>query len=198
MIIPVNNVLPKRLEDDIEYIVTDVPYYYAPNTSYAPEDPFFEHYLELVKKSNIIENGQFTYSVLDEGNIVSPLYNLFYPILFSFADKANIIVNEITRIKVNLLLRDKTFTSKNYNFPHSDRGNSGADKAFIYYANDSDGDTVLFNEFDDYTHVPKNFTIADRVTPKKGTGVFLESNRFHASSNPAVSQHRYIINFNFK
>ena len=63
MIIPVNNVLPKRLEDDIEYIVTDVPYYYAPNTSYAPEDPFFEHYLELVKKSNIIENGQFTYSV---------------------------------------------------------------------------------------------------------------------------------------
>ena len=57
MIIPVNNVLPKRLEDDIEYVVTDVPYYYAPNTSYAPEDPFFEHYLELVKKSNIIENG---------------------------------------------------------------------------------------------------------------------------------------------
>ena len=196
MIIPVNNILPKRLEDDIENVVTEIPYYYGPNTSYAATDPFFDHYNKLIQNSNIVENGQFTHSVLDEGNIVSNLHGLLYPVLYSFAEKENIEVNAITRIKVNLLLRDKTFTKENYNFPHSDRGSG--EKIFIYYINDSDGDTVIFNEFDNFKFIPDQFTICDRISPKKGTGVFLESNRFHASSNPVNTQHRYIINFNFK
>ena len=197
MIITVDNVLPKLLENDLEKVVTEIPYYYSPNTSYADTDPFFDHYIELIKNSCIIENGQFTHAILDEGGYVgSNLYNLVYPILYSFAEKANIKVNTITRIKINLLLRDKTFTSDNYNFPHSDR--SAGEKIFIYYVNDSDGDTVIFNEYDNYTTIPTAFTIADRVTPKKGTGLFLECARFHASSNPVLSQHRYVVNFNFK
>jgi hypothetical protein len=196
MIRKVDNCLPKNLEDDIEKIVFEIPYYYNSNTSYAHDDPFFEHYNTLINNSCVIENGQFTHAILDEGHALSNLYNLLYPILYSFADKANIQVNTITRIKINLLLKDKTFTKENYNFPHSDRGSG--EKIFIYYINDSDGDTIIFNEYDDYVNLPDKFTIADRITPKKGTGVFLESSRFHASSNPSLMQHRYVINFNFK
>jgi hypothetical protein len=196
MIVKVNNCLPKKLENDIENIVGEIPYYYGPNTSYAVNDPFFDHYNKLSKHANVVENGQFTHSVLDEGTIVSNLHGLLYPVLYSFAEKENIEVNAITRIKINLLLKDKTFTKENYNFPHSDRGSG--EKIFIYYINDSDGDTIIFNEYDDYVNLPDKFTIADRITPKKGTGVFLESSRFHASSNPSLMQHRYVINFNFK
>jgi hypothetical protein len=196
MIATVGNILPKKLENDIEHVVTEIPYYYGSNTSYGKEDPFFDHYSKLTQNINIVENGQFVHSVLDEGVIVSNLHGLLYPVLYQFADKAGITVNAITRIKINLLLRDKTFKEFNYNFPHSDRGNG--EKVFIYYVNDSDGDTVMFNEYDDYKTIPDTFTIVDRITPKKGTGVFFEANRFHASCNPAISQHRYIINYNFK
>lgn len=195
MIIKINNFLPELLENDLEKVVTEIPYYYAPNTSYSEDDPFFDHYIELIKNSCTIENGQFTHAVLDEGQVVSNLHGLLYPVLYSAAEKAGIKINAITRIKINLLLRDKTFTMNNYNFPHSDRGHG--EKIFIYYLNDSDGDTIIFNEYDDYQTVPKKFTIAERITPKKGTGVFLECARFHASSNPAQTQHRYVINYNF-
>ena len=195
MLLKVKNCLPRLYEDDLEKAVTEVPYYYASNTSYSPDDPFLPHYNQLSLNPNVIENGQFTHAVLDEGNIVSHLYGFMCPILYIFADKANIKINKITRIKVNLLLRDKTFKTNNYNFPHSDRGSG--EKVFLYYLNDSDGDTFIFNEYDDFNTIPNNFTIRERVTPVKGTGVFFDCLRYHASSNPIQSQHRYVINFNF-
>jgi hypothetical protein len=195
MIIPVSNTLPIAYENDIEQAVKEIPYFYAPNTSYADNDPAFKHYTELTKNSNIVENGQFTHAVLDEGHIVSNLHGFVYPILYIFAEKAGITVNKISRIKINLILQDKTFKNINYNFPHSDRGTG--DKVFLYYINDSDGDTFLFNEYDDYETIPDTFTVKDRITPRKGTGVFFLSNRFHASSNPAIAKNRYVINFNF-
>ena len=195
MIIRVDRSLPLSYENDIENAVKEIPYFYAPNTSYAETDPFFEHYITLIKNSDVIENGQFTHAVLDEGNIVSNLHGFIYPILYIFAEKAGITINKITRIKINLILQDKTFKNINYNFPHSDRGTG--DKVFLYYINDSDGDTFLFDEYDDYKIIPNKFTVNDRITPRKGTGVFFEANRFHASSNPAIAQNRYVINFNF-
>lgn len=195
MIVKVDRCLPAKYEDDIERAVTEIPYYYAPNTSYADNDPFLEHYLQLSKNKNIIENGQFTHSILDEGHVVSNLHGFVYPILYIFAESAGIKVKAITRIKINLLLRDRTFTEENYNFPHSDRGSG--EKVFIYYINDADGDTVLFKEWDDMKTIPDKFNIEKRVTPKKGTGIFFDCMRYHASSNPVHSQHRYVINFNF-
>ena len=121
--------------------------------------------------------------------------NLLGANLYIFAEKAGITVNKISRIKINLILQDKTFKNINYNFPHSDRGTG--DKVFLYYINDSDGDTFLFNEYDDYETIPDTFTVKDRITPRKGTGVFFEANRFHASSNPTIAKNRYVINFNF-
>lgn len=195
MLIKVKNCLPAIYEDDIAKAVTEIPYYYASNTSYGEEDPFLPHYIKLSSNPNVIENGQFTHAVLDEGNIVSNLYGFICPILYMFADKANVKINKITRIKINLLLRDKTFGTNNYNFPHSDRGSG--EKVFLYYINDSDGDTFIFKEYDNFTTIPDNFTIVDRIKPVKGTGVFFDCLRYHASSNPSVSQHRYVINFNF-
>ena len=98
------------------------------------------------------------------------------------------------RVKANLLLQDPLAVEK-YHAPHVDLANEDA-FSMVYYVHDCDGDTIIFDKTVNKGHT--NLKEIARVTPKKGTGVFLESNRFHASSNPAVSQHRYIINFNFK
>jgi len=67
----------------------------------------------------------------------------------------------------------------------------------VYYCNDSDGDTFLFNEFFEQGTLPSRLTLAQRVTPRKNRAVIFESNRYHASSNPRKSSERIIINFVF-
>ena len=59
---------------------------------------------------------------------------------------------------------------------------------FLYYVNDSDGDTIFFN---------KNKKEIKRVKPKKGTGVLFKSNTLHAGSNPINSDKRMVINYIF-
>lgn len=194
MFIKVPNCLPEKYTADLEEVSFEMPMYYSVNTSYAPEDKNFNYWNQQLEQSNIIDNGQFTHAVFHKGEIFSKYYGLIYPLLYLYADKAGIAVKNIVRIKVNLLLRDRTFEYKNYNFPHSDRDGK---YVFLYYINDSDGDTVLFNEFDNMKTIPDKFTILERITPKRGNGIFFESMRFHASCNPSRSQHRYVINFNF-
>jgi hypothetical protein len=92
----------------------------------------------------------------------------------------------------------------------------------LYYVNDSDGDTVFFDQcLDDYLDRPdiaqalenidysnpgrgalevadsmidkSNFTIRKRVTPKKGRMVFFNGFRYHTSSRPSTG-YRVIIN----
>jgi hypothetical protein len=55
----------------------------------------------------------------------------------------------------------------------------------------------LFKEFDDLKTIPNNFNVQEKISPARGRGIFFEGKRFHASCNPSIFQHRYVINFNF-
>jgi len=194
MIAAVNNAIPVTYQSHIEKILYELQWMWHPNTSFSPADPQYENAVNVLKTDlNIIENGQFTHVVYANGEIQSQIHGFLVPVLYMFADKAGISVNNISRIRINLLLQDKTFKDYNYNFPHTD---PDSDKSFIYYVNDADGDTVFFNEFKS-DKFPKTFTINSRVTPKQGSGVFFNSTQYHASCNPTHTPARYIINFNF-
>lgn len=195
MIIKLDNFIPKKYQNDIENLATTLPYYYHTNTSYTPQDVVFNDWVSGNSKLPIIDNGQFSHGVYKDGNVLSEVYGLIYPILYIAAESAKIEVKEITRVKINLLIKDSSFEVYNYNCPHSD---SGADFGFVYYINDSDGDTVFFDNFFVHGSIPTSLNVGDRVKPKKGSGVFFEARRYHASSNPSISQCRYVINYNFK
>jgi hypothetical protein len=74
----------------------------------------------------------------------------------------------------------------------------------IYYVNDSDGDTVIFNKqsgnyvFDTQLKElkPNDLPILQTITPKKGRCVIFNGKFFHASTQPTTGV-RCIINFNF-
>lgn len=72
---------------------------------------------------------------------------------------------------------------------------------FLYYANDSDGDTVLFNEKIDPSlseqERPSEFTTLARLSPKKGTGILFNGLNYHSSTPPKESDMRLAINVNF-
>ena len=57
----------------------------------------------------------------------------------------------------------------------------------LYYVNDSDGDTILFDD---------NNNEIKRVIPKKGRIVFFDGSIKHCSSSPSKI-HRAVINFDF-
>ena len=68
----------------------------------------------------------------------------------------------------------------------------------LYYVNDSDGDTYLFDKTKKelpYLTKDSKLNILQKVSPKKGRVVLFNGNRYHSSSAPTKDV-RCIINFN--
>jgi hypothetical protein len=78
-------------------------------------------------------------------------------------------------------------------------------RAALYYVNDSDGDTVIFNEtYDDVSREQSLrytkeglFTVARRVSPKKARMCGFDGKHYHASMHPMQSSSRIAIAFSF-
>lgn len=65
--------------------------------------------------------------------------------------------------------------------------------ACVYYVNDSDGDTIIYeNTYG--TDTKAELIPHTKVTPKKGRMVFFDGYRYHCSSQPSRN-HRCIVNF---
>jgi hypothetical protein len=61
----------------------------------------------------------------------------------------------------------------------------------LYYVNDSDGDTVLYDKsfedlkiVDEYVDNKNELNIVHRITPKRGRVVFFDGTVYHAPSTP--------------
>jgi len=71
----------------------------------------------------------------------------------------------------------------------------------IYYLNDSDGDTCLYNEekpLDSTERVSlDSLTLAKRVKPKANRLLIFQGNHWHSSEYPVISPRRVIFNMNF-
>jgi hypothetical protein len=96
--------------------------------------------------------------------------------------------NFVPRIKANF---QSKFSSGShcYNTPHHDYINDHL--VVIYYVNNSDGDTFIF-ENDTYP-----LKVKQRISPKAGRFVFFNGNQFHAGIHPKLNDYRIVINFNF-
>ena len=77
-----------------------------------------------------------------------------------------------------------------FDFPHI---------ASIYYVNDSDGDTIFYNQKTYDTNQIDNLDLQEykRVTPKANRLVIFEGDIVHTGSSPVNSKKRILINSNF-
>jgi hypothetical protein len=69
----------------------------------------------------------------------------------------------------------------------------------LYYVNDSDGDTYLFNEISkstDLSEYPESFSFLERVSPRRGRAVIFNGLMYHSSSCPEYNSSRIAININ--
>ena len=167
-------------------------------------NPFFPWYLSrtlLTVKSHEFENAKQDYDNIQEylafihvffsnvdGNTVrnsesAPLAeDLFRAIL----EKLNLNTGEILRVKANFQTQHRSKINGTHNTPHVD--NETPHYTGIYYVNDCDGDTFLFDGTKEIA----------KISPKKGRIVIFDGKTLHAGSHPYLSDFRMVINFNFK
>lgn len=123
----------------------------------------------------------------------SPQFELIRPLLALFQAKTGFEILDITRIIANSLQPEST--SKILH-PHTDKGQCKAEgvtrKAFLYYLNDSDGDTIFFDNY--FTGVrPTELKQVASVSPKQGRLVVFDAFQYHAATTPKNNQ-RVVIN----
>lgn len=174
---------------------------------YQTEKLDFKYYEDTVgKKFRTFSNKksscpQITHSLFHEWQ---PEYDSFEDVfkLFkeygkrSLRDLGNELFNnqydgklKLYRMKINGLFQRK---EKAYHYPHTDWKLNDAGMTALYYVNDSDGPTYLFNEF--YKDNPKKLTVYKKIPPKMGRMVVFEATRYHASSSPIKSSTRFVFN----
>jgi len=108
-------------------------------------------------------------------------------------------------LRLRLSPQNPGHTSDHFNPPHVDLMSTDPFKTFVYYVDDSDGDTVIFNKkYENTTHptmLTKNEPDLQTIftsTPRKGEGVYFDGLQFHAGNSPVNYKSRCIINFDFK
>lgn len=164
-------------------------------SGYGTVDAFKHlYYTDVPTQEHVQMNRTF---VKDNIIVSEEFYKNFAPIVACFETHTNTKVSNIIRIKANLLLNQE---GPKLQPPHVD-GMRMIDnkyvfegkKSLIYYVNDSDGDTVLYNERFNGEPVGR-VTEQLRVTPKKGRAIIFDSNQIHSGSAPTNKAYRVVIN----
>jgi hypothetical protein len=148
-----------------------------------------ESYVNPYGTDNTTDSMQFTHVVFNNSKVNSDHYGLISLLGHHLMLKENVDTSGILRIKANLNTIAVNYPEGHHYSTHVDfpKGLSGT--TCIYYVNDSDGDTIFFEE-DGVTEI-------ERVSPKKGRFVYFDSSIPHAGSPPKNHQVRCVINLNF-
>lgn len=174
MIKVINNLLPKSFSHRIKEDIKEgrVPFYYR------------ESNVDYSKLS------QFTHQCYDkkDNNPTSDYFNVISPMLYFIEKECNLIITDLDRIKINIIT-SKHLANKDLDTALHMDSNDKDFLSFLYYVNDSDGDTCFYNE---------DGTILQKVTPKQNTGVLFKSNIIHRATPPLNTDARVIITIMFK
>jgi hypothetical protein len=126
-------------------------------------------------------------------------YHFLAPIMYAASEKSQIPINKLTLIRGFLSL---PVSKSKIDKPHIDIPEPHY--VGLYYVNDSDGDTVIYQEtynpmFESTIHAEltsESLSVVRTITPKKGRLVIFNGNHYHSSSQPTTT-HRCVINFHF-
>jgi hypothetical protein len=169
------------------------PWFFGEYVSLDPADS------ALIKDPLAKETWGFHHSVFEkEWNVKSFTYKYLEPFFEKINKEFGFTQNHLVRARLSLKFQKQGFTGDNYNIPHVDY--FYPHETFIFYLNDSDGDTRIFNEWAASTgKLPlgfDSFTTQSRITPKANRLVWINGLQYHTASNPIESTKRAIINLN--
>ena len=126
--------------------------------------------------------------VLEYGQENSPHHILFENLIKICCAKFNRQSVEVIKGRCFLQL-PLNLKNNDVDMPHTDTHHNHI--VILYYALDSDGDTIIYNE----KIKSDNYTVKKRVTPKQGRVVIFDGGLFHTAEQP-INNTRCIVNYN--
>jgi hypothetical protein len=186
-----DDILETAESDYIEQFLKDprFPWFFADTKNSSTVHP---EYSQLDSDSNTRETTLLGHSFYLGGEQQSLNYKISDFILDRFISRSGISFNSLIRSKGNLQFKSAEFNRTNYTTPHVD--SLSPHSVLIYYVNDSDGNTVLFDR--EVGQDKKEYTIIKEVEPKKGRFVLFNGKHYHAAKFSLLSDVRININFN--
>jgi hypothetical protein len=187
------DIISKNLQEKIKNTLTEnnFPWYLVGK---------YENYLGTVsRETNFLNKDENTYEYLqlnhnfylnENGKKIqnSVFSNLILDVLNeAFNIKLEVNSYEILKAKANFKTQCKKSNIDKYNTPHVDLKDSHV--VFIYYVEDSDGYTFLFD---------KDKKIIDKILPKQGRGLIFDGSILHAASHPINYETRIVLNIDLK
>jgi len=194
-IIEIENVIPLDYQKHLLDLTTGFNFPWVLNKNIVSGDDCFAD-----QKNNPAGFNHFFY---ENNKPTSNFFDIIYPMVMSITSQVkDLPINRLIRARANLTLANHA--------PEADQFMPHIDSFFphyvaIYYVNDSDGDTIIFNETNDTydsgdTDINKiktgPFTIKRRVTPKQGKVLLFPGNYYHTASFCKSSKYRCLINMN--
>jgi hypothetical protein len=143
------------------------------------------------------------FHMVHDGEKISPYYDLFRGILEFYAEKFDKEIVEILRIRLRYTHTSVGHDETKYAAPHIDFPSTNGYTTLLYYIDDSDGDTILFDKlfnpavekFDPIVKDP--LTEVFRYAPKKGNALIFNGHRYHSGNYPIKNSARIVANFDF-
>lgn len=185
MIEVIDDVVSKKYQDEIEYRLLHSGY----SWTYTPT------IIDCITKEGKVfgfggKLGNHTEGIVDKEN-----FNFLLPLTYNISEKSGIEYESI--LAARTFLQVPSTYEKNhgpfhvdFKYPHM---------VFLYYVNDSDGDTLITKKRYDFSHQTfdemEDSEIVERVTPKKGRVVVFDGLYYHSGGIPK-NKSRCVINFN--
>ncbi len=193
-IVEIENFIPVDYQRHIETVMTGFEFPWVFNKNMVSGDDVF--------LNNDNNHAGFNHFFYEHQKTQSNFFQLFYPIFLSITSKVNIPFNMLIRMRANMTLANPE-SKLDWHMPHIDSFMPHYNA--IYYVNDSDGDTVIFNETNDeydpgqqdITNIKNNeFTVKQRITPQRGKLLVFPGKYYHSSSPVRNHKYRCVINMN--
>ena len=200
----IENAVPQKL---FELVVSKVcnfnviPFYFSENTAAVITET--NNPSPLYNGSN---HSGWSHPCFDgnRGGIMSPTYDLVIAAIFTAFDNCGEELYELYRIRIGLI------TAQSTSFPHMPHIDLGfPHKNALIYLNDSDGDTLLYEEKYNYNqhlnphqyfienYNDKEMNVIYRSTPKANKMFLFDGAHYHSSSTPINTSSRVVININY-
>lgn len=190
-IIVMDNVISKEEQDRLWDFIQDYRFswHYGPSNVYEDD----RNRGQCFPDENTVDSFQFTHLLLNSQiSYKEPFFDNFREPIITIFKSLGLENRNLFRVKCNMLTNNRKFKEGAYNPAHVD--GEFDHWVVLYYVNESDGDTVIFNET--YGSAFNKLTVQQRVSPKIGRAVAFPGKYFHASCNPIKSDVRCVVNIN--
>lgn len=194
-LIVIDNALTETEADELEKLLSSdiFPYYLGMDVHPDRLAESDDHPGLMVTENAVtsIQGSHICFTPRDPNN--SPYDSYAKELSGKILQHIDITNPEFERIKFNVMFPNKHLTKIHHNVPHIDCLEGWV---LLYFVNDSDGDTLFFHQrYDGENHIASK--VRHRISPQKGKAVVFQSDIFHCSTNPIMSEKRIVMNVNF-